>query len=892
MSFEQVWANHVDAVIDGVVVHFISKKDLIGNKRQVGRLIDLAMWRNSLSPARRYRPPSAAGTSLASGRSVRRVARLTIRATFLLSSSKMPEAPPAKLPYVSVAGATTALVLLTALNFVNYIDRYILPGVQEMVKHEFRATDERIGALTFWFMVAYVLAAPVTGWLGDRFARKPLIVGAALFASAINILTGTVHSFDTLMVRHAALGLGEACFGIFGPAILADFYPDAQRNRVLTIFNVALPFGAALGYLIGGSVGGRYGWRMPFYVSAAPGIVVALLILFIMKEPERGASEGLRAKMDTGTVLALARNPGYLMAVLGLAAVTFFAGRHLVVDAVFSAARGGTNAGSGGAAHRGNHGHHGRGGDSRGRYMGAAVAADEPSRTLSGADVERAAGGAAGAGVFLWAAGDDCADAVGGDVLHLSGQRAVECGNGELGRAGGAGDGACRAVVPDSCAGGCAVAADHRVGERSEQPACRPRDHAHHVRASGGVFVCWQPVCTAAGSGFGMMLRVVEVTAWVVAFSWVSKVIEAAIGMPKVANLLDGGWDRQPEGLPTVTVIVPARNEERDVEACLGSLLAQDYGPVRIVAVDDRSTDRTGALMDGFAAAHPGRLRVQHIAALPENWLGKTHAMAMAAAQANTDWLLFTDADVMFQPDSVRRSLAYAVASGADHLVTVPTPVIDRWDEGTVLGFFQIFGLWGGRPWKVANPKARHDAIGVGAFNLVRRSAYEQIGGYTALRMEIVEDIGLGRRIKRAGLAQRIAFGQGLVTVHWAAGALGLVDVMTKNIFSAFRFYVSLALAVCVWLVVFCAAPVLGLLLRETRLPAVLTLLSVGWAYRLYGRVSGISAWQAVLSPVAALVFVYTLLRSMVVTLRQGGVVWRGTFYPLERLREHAAPLL
>jgi MFS family permease len=238
----------------------------------------------------------------------------------------MPEARPSKLPFVSVAGATTALVLLTALNFVNYIDRYILPGVQEMVKHEFSVSDEHIGALTFWFMLAYVLASPVTGWLGDHFKRKPLIVAAALFCSGVNFFTATVHSFDSLMIRHAALGLGEACFGIFGPVILADFYPDDQRNRVLTIFNVALPVGAALGYLIGGTVGGRYGWRMPFYVSAVPGVVIALLILFFMKEPERGASELEKPKVNKGVVLSLVKNPAYVTAVLSMAAITFSLG--------------------------------------------------------------------------------------------------------------------------------------------------------------------------------------------------------------------------------------------------------------------------------------------------------------------------------------------------------------------------------------------------------------------------------------------------------------------------------------------------------------------------------------------------------------------------------------
>ena len=155
--------------------------------------------------------------------------------------------------------AATALVLLTALNFVNYIDRYILPGVQEQIKGEFQLTDAQIGSLTLWFMVAYMSTSPVTGWLGDRFPRKPMIVVAALFWSAINLLTATVHTFAALNLRHAALGIGEASFGIFAPAMLADFYPASDRNRVLTVFNIAIPVGAALGYLVGGSVAQRFG---------------------------------------------------------------------------------------------------------------------------------------------------------------------------------------------------------------------------------------------------------------------------------------------------------------------------------------------------------------------------------------------------------------------------------------------------------------------------------------------------------------------------------------------------------------------------------------------------------------------------------------------------------
>jgi len=217
----------------------------------------------------------------------------------------MPAAPkPRRIP--SVAGATAALVLLTALNFVNYIDRYIIFGVQEQVKAEFHVTDTALGSLTLWFFFTYMFAAPATGWLGDRFPRKPLIVGCALLISGVNVFTGLVHSFDSLLLRHAVLGIGEASLGIFAPALLADFYPEDDRNRILTIFYTAIPVGAALGYLIGEIVGSHFGWRMPFYVSAVPGLLIAALIFFYMREPSRGATD-IKAVKATQSVRQFGR---------------------------------------------------------------------------------------------------------------------------------------------------------------------------------------------------------------------------------------------------------------------------------------------------------------------------------------------------------------------------------------------------------------------------------------------------------------------------------------------------------------------------------------------------------------------------------------------------------
>lgn len=231
-----------------------------------------------------------------------------------------------KLPVPSVAGATTALVLLTAMNFVNYLDRYILPAVQEQVKGEFHLTDSQIGSLTLWFMAAYVFSSPLTGWLGDHFPRKPMIVVAALGIAAMNFLTASVHGYMSLNLRHAALGVGEACFGIFAPTLLADFYAEDQRNRVMTIFNIALPVGAACSYEAGAWIAGHYGWRMSFTSSAVPGAVLALLILIFMKEPSRNSGTNEKARTDAATVLALLRNKAYLSSIVGYAAVTFSLG--------------------------------------------------------------------------------------------------------------------------------------------------------------------------------------------------------------------------------------------------------------------------------------------------------------------------------------------------------------------------------------------------------------------------------------------------------------------------------------------------------------------------------------------------------------------------------------
>lgn len=225
-----------------------------------------------------------------------------------------------------IGPAQATLLLLIALNLLNYIDRYILSGEVAPIQHEFNATDHQMGLLATALFAFYMIAAPLTGWLGNRMRRKPLIIGGAVLWSLATLGTFWVHSYWTLYVRQALVGIGEATFGIFAPAVISDFYPERERNRILSAFYVAIPVGAALGYLAGGMMGSLWGWRAPFFICALPGFVIAALYGIAGHEPERGASDHILSTLDRATFSGLFRNPAYLTATFGLATLTFAMG--------------------------------------------------------------------------------------------------------------------------------------------------------------------------------------------------------------------------------------------------------------------------------------------------------------------------------------------------------------------------------------------------------------------------------------------------------------------------------------------------------------------------------------------------------------------------------------
>lgn len=233
------------------------------------------------------------------------------------------------------------VALLLGLNLLNYLDRYILNGAQPLIQTEFHSTDEQMGRLTTGLFFFYMFAAPLSGWLGDWLRRKPLIITGAILWSLATLGSGFVHTYWGLFLSRVLVGVGEATFGIYAPAVLADFYPERDRNRILSIFYLAIPVGAALGYLAGGELGSLWGWRTPYLVCAVPGLLIAAFYGIWGREPERGAKDNYRkgqvrarARIDSFNSffnfmlerLQILKNPAFLTSTFGLAAITFALG--------------------------------------------------------------------------------------------------------------------------------------------------------------------------------------------------------------------------------------------------------------------------------------------------------------------------------------------------------------------------------------------------------------------------------------------------------------------------------------------------------------------------------------------------------------------------------------
>lgn len=336
---------------------------------------------------------------------------------------------------------------------------------------------------------------------------------------------------------------------------------------------------------------------------------------------------------------------------------------------------------------------------------------------------------------------------------------------------------------------------------------------------------------------------------------------------------------------PRVSVVVAARNEERHIEPAIRALLAQDYPDFELVVVDDRSTDRTPAILRAIAGSE-GRLAVERIDDLPDGWLGKNHALHRGAARATGELLLFADADVILAPDALARAVRLLELRRADHVAVAPDLIIPTWPLALVVRYFMMWFMLYLRPWKAPDPRSKA-FIGIGAFNLLRASTYRAVDGHARIPLRPDDDIMLGKLVKRAGYRQLLASGDGLVTVEWYRTLGEMARGFRKNAFAGLHYSTLMAagtisgnLALAVW-------------------PFVAVWITGGAERWLYATAAGAQLiayagptlaprdrrWLAPLYPVAALLFIGILSSAVARTLRRGGIEWRETFYPLSALR-------
>ena len=368
---------------------------------------------------------------------------------------------------------------------------------------------------------------------------------------------------------------------------------------------------------------------------------------------------------------------------------------------------------------------------------------------------------------------------------------------------------------------------------------------------------------------------------------WVGQLVEAIRFAAQAVWLRAIPGNPPPGGWPSVAVIFAARNEAEMVERATRSLLAQDYPELTLIAVDDRSTDGTGAILDAIAA-EDARLKVLHIEQLPAGWLGKTHALHAAAATTAADWLLFTDADVLFAPDTLRRALALAESGPIDHLTVVPDVLTETVGERIFLAMFLLMFNAYAPPRKVSDFRSKVSA-GVGAFNLVRAGAFQAIGGFRRLALSVDEDMRLGQALKYAGYRGAIALGKGLVSVRWQVGLGGMIRGLEKNFFAGAEYRLSIVAIAVLAIIILGMAPHVGVFVGPwwTRGVCALGVGAIALILALMQRPGRIAWYHGLLLPLGALACLVALVRSAALAVHRRGIRWRDHHYPLDELRAH-----
>jgi glycosyltransferase involved in cell wall biosynthesis len=364
--------------------------------------------------------------------------------------------------------------------------------------------------------------------------------------------------------------------------------------------------------------------------------------------------------------------------------------------------------------------------------------------------------------------------------------------------------------------------------------------------------------------------------------------IEFIIGHNQIQNLSHQdilGLDK----FPKISIILSALNEESEIETALTSLANLSYPNLEIIAVNDRSTDNTPHIMEKLQKQFPV-LRVHHITTLPPNWFGKNHALNFAAGHASGDWLLFTDADVSMKKDTLIKALSYVITNQLDHLTIYEHHRRDSfWLKTSLLGSYLTYSMVM-KPWRIRHAWSKR-SLGHGAFNLIRKSAYDSVGGHKTIAMQCLDDLCLGAILKKNGFRQDTVDGRDFIEREWYNSLSAMVAGMQKNSFAFYKYQPLPMLRDCIFAVIFFLWPWFaatffsGMLCYLNILNLLLTFSCSYYIAKQFR----LEKFYAFFYPLSIGILIYTMLNSVIATYRYRGVIWRGTHYSLDMLKRRSS---
>lgn len=345
-----------------------------------------------------------------------------------------------------------------------------------------------------------------------------------------------------------------------------------------------------------------------------------------------------------------------------------------------------------------------------------------------------------------------------------------------------------------------------------------------------------------------------------------------------------------PDKFPKVSIVFSALNEEESIANALNSLLELDYPDFEIIAINDRSTDKTGEILASLAKQNQ-RLRVVHIDALPDGWLGKNHALDVGSQQAEGKFIVFTDADVMFDKSVIKLAVSCCEQQQLDHLTLAPALIAKNHFLQLLLTNVKIGILLATKPWLVASTPNNY--TGYGAFNMVKRVTYEAFGRHSAIALNVIDDMALGKLVKDKGYKSQVLTAQETLSVEWYNSPMAMFRGFQKNTFSAFKFRVSNLVMVSVFALFVRLSPWYFLFFGTltNQMLACATLMTGFFFYYYFLKLARWSSFALLYAPIAVFFELALWWISSLRVLYHKGIVWRGTFYSLNELKERQYPL-